>query len=676
MSLRRYLFFLCCMLSFAFADKNVLVLHSYHHGLDWTDSVSKGLIDTVSRSPEKIHLYFEYLDAKRNFGDAFLKRTFEYFSIKHASSHFDAIVVSDNDALNFINHYGKALFKEDIPVIFTGINHYTKEMTSHIKEVAGVKEVVDYAQTLSIAQTLFPKRTKVLIALDDTLTARRLLEEFQPIAGEWKDRLHFYYLNDMNDEALAEFAKQYKDEYLIYLLAYNRHKTGKFFGYEESVAQIQKILGEEVPIVGSWSFFMGKGIVGGALTSGITQGKLCGELLMQVLSGVKASALPLLSNVNDKSVVLDYKMLEYFRLKKPLMLNASYINEPEDFFTRHKSALLVVSGVVSFFALLLVLLVWRNGIKNKALKHLNEILEKAIERAIEESKKSETLFRFIADSSPYVIFILDENYRLTYINDKVKDYFGKEVNSLCGCEDFHFLPVEYHNDLALQLEKLRENPTLTQLKFETYCASIEKFMKNYLTPMRSPDGALLGFKGVIRDITEERMKLDTLRQEAQTDPLTGMLNRTTFEKELLHLFRAYQTLSKETCLMMMDMDYFKTINDIHGHVAGDHMLRHISHLLRSNVRKSDFVFRYGGEEFAIVLPDINLADVLLLAEKIRESIEKHTFVLPEITLHVTISIGVSLFKEEDTHINAIVSRADTALYRAKNAGRNRTEVEI
>lgn len=135
------------------ADKNVLVLHSYHHGFDWTDSISKGLLETTAQNPEKINLYFEYLDAKRNPDRAFFIQTFTYFAVKHSQSHFDAIVVVDNDALDFINFYADELFPTT-PIVFCGINHYTPAMASKLTHVTGVKEIIGYSKTLSLSKLL------------------------------------------------------------------------------------------------------------------------------------------------------------------------------------------------------------------------------------------------------------------------------------------------------------------------------------------------------------------------------------------------------------------------------------------------------------------------------------------------------------------------------------------
>lgn len=669
----RFLIFLFFSFTLLFADKNVLVLHSYHHGLDWTDSISKGLIETTSKYPEKINLYFEYLDAKRNFGPSFLEQTYQYFSLKHAHSKYDVIIVSDNDALTFINHYGSELFS-NVPVVFCGVNNFTTDMISNLPKVTGVKEIVDYDQTLMLARELFPQRKHVLIALDNTATAMKILAEFKSVEQAWHNKLEFHYLWDFDDKALQNFLIHYKDNFIVYILAYNRDKKGHFFSYEESVGHIQEIVGKNVPLFASWSFFMGKDVLGGALTSGFTQGNKAAELLMQILEGKETKTLPLLSNMSDESMVLDYAVMQKFSLKKPMNLKVQYINEPIDFVTRNKVALYVLAATVGFFTLLLALLIWRNRMRNKFYIEANNSLEHAVAVAVQESQKNEKLFRFMADSSPYLIWTADSEFTLTYINTKAKEYFNQEPEQLLGASKFNFLPPEYFDEIQKQLQKFTDDKKLESVEFDFYCEHYEKHFKNFIIPIILGDGELAGYKGIMRDITEEKAKIDTLRAEAQTDYLTGTLNRSSFDNELDALFRAFKLLKQSSCVMMLDVDFFKAINDTFGHFIGDYVLKKIAHSIKSQVRKSDYVFRYGGEEFAIVLPDITLEQSVVIAEKIRQVIGSQQFKVEEENLRVTISIGLSLFQDEDQSTNKVVIRADEALYRAKSSGRNRVEV--
>ena len=158
---------------------------------------------------------------------------------------------------------------------------------------------------------------------------------------------------------------------------------------------------------------------------------------------------------------------------------------------------------------------------------------------------------------------------------------------------------------------------------------------------------------------------------ALTDPLTGAFNRRTFmelaEKEIARTRRARGSLS----LVMLDLDLFKQINDLNGHLAGDEVLKGVVTVVQNCLRKEDLLVRYGGEEFCILLPGVSINAAELLAERTREGIEQARFSFGGRELHVTVSIGLAtLSVDGDEGVETMVSRADEALYSAKKAGRN------
>ncbi|MGX5200380.1 GGDEF domain-containing protein [Aliikangiella sp. IMCC44632] len=166
-----------------------------------------------------------------------------------------------------------------------------------------------------------------------------------------------------------------------------------------------------------------------------------------------------------------------------------------------------------------------------------------------------------------------------------------------------------------------------------------------------------------------RVNTEALRKLAYTDVLTHIHNRSyffTIAKKLLQL--ALRNLQPH-CLLMLDLDHFKQINDQFGHIAGDKVLSHFSRLANKEIRKADIFARYGGEEFIILLPNSKLVDAISIAEKIRNKVESTPFMLNENQITITVSIGIT---EVDLSLNLEenIDRADQALYRAKQQGRN------
>lgn len=169
-----------------------------------------------------------------------------------------------------------------------------------------------------------------------------------------------------------------------------------------------------------------------------------------------------------------------------------------------------------------------------------------------------------------------------------------------------------------------------------------------------------------------REHLEEQRQKALVDPLTGLPNRAAWSERLDHEVKHWQQHGNTLMLAMLDLDHFKRINDNYGHLAGDKVLKIIASVLRKRLRGSDFIARFGGEEFVLLMPSTVPAAGLKLLESLRASIEACPFHFKGEPVIITVSIGMTAFRPGE-HSDQVLKRADQALYRAKNAGRNRVE---
>jgi diguanylate cyclase (GGDEF)-like protein len=176
---------------------------------------------------------------------------------------------------------------------------------------------------------------------------------------------------------------------------------------------------------------------------------------------------------------------------------------------------------------------------------------------------------------------------------------------------------------------------------------------------------------------ENATNLERLKRVGLTDSLTGINNRRFFDQRLIEETARAQRTNEPLACLFMDVDHFKAVNDRHGHQLGDQVLREIAGLIREQLRASDVLGRYGGEEFSALLVNANSESAMEIAERIRSVIEKQSFSTPEDQLmSVTISIGVATLSMESADIESeklsedLVERADQAVYQAKHNGRN------
>jgi diguanylate cyclase (GGDEF)-like protein len=193
----------------------------------------------------------------------------------------------------------------------------------------------------------------------------------------------------------------------------------------------------------------------------------------------------------------------------------------------------------------------------------------------------------------------------------------------------------------------------------------QKYLEFTVEPFSYDDNALALV--TLNDITEQELQKKQLRTLAKVDGLTGLLRHMETHKQLQQMIENKELLS----IIALDIDYFKKINDQHGHLVGDDVLRAVAQCIKGSVRKSDIVGRVGGEEFLVILPDVPHESAVQIAEKIRKKIE----VLVPASVPITISGGVTEHLDTES-IEEVLERADQLLYAAKKQGRNRIVSEM
>ena len=256
----------------------------------------------------------------------------------------------------------------------------------------------------------------------------------------------------------------------------------------------------------------------------------------------------------------------------------------------------------------------------------------------------------------------------TTINlDELLPIFGNELLKSVEHSGFIFenseLNISFQNgvrtnhsceySLAIEKTSLGKLTFMRRKRFaESELETIERFLSALLYPLKN---TLLYSQAI---------------QSAHTDPLTGVLNRSTlqsvFQKEVSLTKRHHSDLS----LVTLDIDFFKVVNDIHGHAAGDTALQEVTQCIEQTARESDHVFRLGGEEFAVLLNATNLKGAELLAERLRKAVQSLTIKHAENQFNLTVSMGITQYSGNES-LEMMMDRSDKALYEAKSTGRNK-----
>lgn len=197
-------------------------------------------------------------------------------------------------------------------------------------------------------------------------------------------------------------------------------------------------------------------------------------------------------------------------------------------------------------------------------------------------------------------------------------------------------------------------------------------------PLASLTGKVEQVCLVIYDVTDEavsRLGMQSLNNQLEelgrVDGLTGLYNRRFWEEQFVMEFKRGRRSENPSTLIMLDIDHFKKVNDTYGHPAGDEVIKTLGEIIKKSIRETDIAGRYGGEEFAIILPDTPVANVEFVSERIRRLVEKCTVVYDQIDISFTISIGIAGLDPTHKDSTQWLDVADKALYKAKESGRNR-----
>lgn len=295
--------------------------------------------------------------------------------------------------------------------------------------------------------------------------------------------------------------------------------------------------------------------------------------------------------------------------------------------------------------------------------------EKARMANLRDLARREAFLRGTLAASPQGMFVTDPSGRLTFVNDTLREILGitaaqsletwaKQIpleDRIPMLKAWHHSLAERHNFMH-QFRFVDQDDRQRWLDVQTSAIHVE--------------GEFIGIVGSVRDITQHRHDTAQHRWEAEHDPLTGLLNRRGLTRRLEEALIEWKKTGTQAGLLLFDLDHFKPINDHGGHALGDRMLQRVSETVRAMVRGSDHAARQGGDEFAVLLNGCSLDQALIVAKALGKRIASCPVEHQGKLWSVTASIGVDSFQPDDNSIDAILSRADAASYRAKKDGRN------
>ena len=300
------------------------------------------------------------------------------------------------------------------------------------------------------------------------------------------------------------------------------------------------------------------------------------------------------------------------------------------------------------------------------------------------------LHDYIVNRAHVGIFVVNHDNEIVLWNQFMEIHSGHKADSVIGKNLFDKFPDLPRKWLERKIENvfILKNFSFTSWEQRPY---LFKFPHNRpvtggvdcmrqdctLMPVKGDSGEVEHVCFTLFDVTDtsiyqqQLQKLtDELRESNNRDGLTKIFNRRYIEESLSAEYDRSRRYGHKLSVILADIDFFKKVNDTHGHLAGDDVLRVISQRLNDGLRSMDSLGRYGGEEFILLLPETDYEGALILAERLRQAIEAEPVITDDVSIPITMSFGITVFNEKTADYKQLIAEADTSLYQSKENGRN------
>lgn len=479
------LIFIISMVFFAYADENqaesILILNSYNDSYNWTQSLMDGIMSQLS---DYLDVRVEYLDAKNFNSDLYFEDFYIFIKNKYQDMTFDAIVITDDYALQFVLKHREELFN-DIPIFFAGINDKTVYDFENLDKVYGVIEEVSVNETLETALKLNPNIDSIHFVVDESVAGKIT---YDTIMSELKDLNVTTYKGKTLDEIISEIEKIDNENAIVLLAYYIVDLDGTFYDTSVMTEKISQV--SPVPIYGLYEFSFGYGIVGGKLISGYEQGKRVIEILKEYFKGAYKNNHLEGYQVNQNAY--DYEIIQKYDLNfKDLPKDSIIINKPLTFYERHQEV--IIGGLIIIFILSLYIILLKKQVKSQTMKYLE------INQHLYEADKLASLGQMMHRISHELNTPLGNSITTgTYIEnstDKIKDAFNSNSLSRSKLDDYLKTMAESAQLLNSSLDTANELMTAfrifsehtednqnTKFDFKYYLENLIKTYQSLLSP--------------------------------------------------------------------------------------------------------------------------------------------------------------------------------------------------
>nr|WP_320131031.1 ABC transporter substrate binding protein [uncultured Holophaga sp.] len=484
------------------------------------------------------NIYVEYLDTKRFYWEDYLQQLAQVLRRKYRDFRPDLVLVTDNNAFDFMRRYGDGLFP-GIPVVFCGVNNLVDGDLKGHPNFTGVSEEADLRGSLDVALSLVPGTRCVYSIHDSTETGRIVAERFRALFPSYP-AIRFVPLEGMDLKDILARLHNLPPHTIVFHPFFGRDASGQSWPYEQSMALVAE--NAKVPVFSAWDFNLGHGAVGGVLTRGADQGAAAARIALRILSGERPQDIPVVRDLPGR-LMFDGRELERFRIPlQALPKSSEIINQPESAFSRYRTLLITLTGTVALLVTIIAILSANISRRKQAeddliryqahledlvqerssqLQTANEELQRdlvARERAESALRRAEANLRNIFDHAAEGIYQASPGGHFLAVNPALARMAGyaTPAEMVRVVED---LRTDFFVDRVQRLDFERRLAEETELRAQESMIRRRDGQMLWILESarvkRRPDGSLEHFEGFIQDISERRRDEEALRNSQQ-----------------------------------------------------------------------------------------------------------------------------------------------------------------
>lgn len=755
----------------------VLLLNSYDQNMNWVKGITAGVLDTFKTAEPSMTIRIENMDTKIISTPHYYEIYRQYLLAKYKDTQPSVVLVSDNNAYDFLRKYRNTLFP-NIPVVFCGVNDFQLQQIADLDSFTGVKEVISFNDTVQLITKYHPHTTEIFVINDYLTTGRAWTDNIKKDLDTSNTSINIHFAGDVPIADLQQQIRNLPKTAVVLLGVYYSDTHGHSATYEIMAEEIAGA--SKVPVYCLAEFDINQHVVGGIVMSGHAEGSAMATTAIKILRGADPQTIPV-KIAGSNRPIFNFPLLQKYGIdEQQLPANSLIINRHFTFYERYSTQVwLVTAAILSLLIIIVVLAInitrrkhaeesLKNSEQNfrtffemasvgvaqidirtnkyqkinqryceivgctmEELQNLpsdtithpedhiyqqqqmdlllaGELAEFTIEkryirkdgaivwayltvsalwgegqepdyvlgiiRDITSRKQAEERLMFaqkVFDNSIEGILVTDAKGIILQVNTAFSTITGYSATEVIG-KNPRFLKSDKHSP-AFYEDMWQKITNEGQWAGETW--NRRKNGEAYpewltISTIKNDKGEITNFVSIFHDISQHLQQQQVIQYQAQHDALTELPNRVLLNDRLENALEKIKISGLQVALLYLDIDNFKYINDAFGHIVGDEILVELSQRFTKIMRSGDTIARLGGDDFLILLTDIDDLNIVSnTAVQLLAALDE-PFIQGDVDFFVTASVGVTIAPDDGVDPVTLVKNSDVAMYRAKNIGKN------